>query len=101
LVLQHHVFRVQQQRGDFLIFPSDWAHQVVTEGPPTLKVAWAMLPYMSLEPALECAAEYRQQQRILIGNAGKAIVLGAQKSISKYQLSFDASNTFKHISPLN
>eukprot|EP00300_Choanocystis_sp_HF-7_P004570 c1354_g1_i2.p1 GENE.c1354_g1_i2~~c1354_g1_i2.p1 ORF type:complete len:780 (+),score=127.27 c1354_g1_i2:39-2342(+) len=82
--LKGHVFRVTQRRGDFLMFPSGWGHQVVNEGPPTIKIAWALVPYMTVSQALDAIEEYRRDNRVLVDNAGKAIMLAARQCIDDF-----------------
>ena len=51
-----------------------------------MKVAWALMPYMSLEDSLHAIKEYQQQKRVLVDNAGKAIIAGARICHDRYGL---------------
>lgn len=53
------------------------------QGPPTIKVAWALLPFMALADSLRATSEYRQERRVLVDNACKAMVIGAKHMIDE------------------
>jgi hypothetical protein len=43
------------------------------------------MPYMSLKQSIQAIHEYRAEKRVLVDNAGKAVLLGAKAMIDDFR----------------